>query len=290
MDCGNVVRLMPNGSIDNSFLQGTGFDYGVSSVVLTKKGNILFGGYFTKYNGVPQGGFALLNGNGELNTSFQSGSAFDGQISSIAIQDDGNIIVGGTFYQYDQTECSHIIRVVGDRFEPPQNVIAETISENQINLSWNSVIGADQYVIERSSPDDTNFMRIDTVSAIEYVDDRLERNQQYYYRISAGTIDEFSSPSVVVAAKTALISGISTSDDLLIYPNPNRGIFSISFSSMLIVNDIRLFNSTGTEESVKITNENDNKVTFNIQELPNGLYFLKIYTESLVRYIKLLKN
>jgi hypothetical protein len=46
-----IIRLNPNGSVDNTFVYGTGFDSSVFSVVVQSDGKILVGGDFTDYDG-----------------------------------------------------------------------------------------------------------------------------------------------------------------------------------------------------------------------------------------------
>ena len=66
-------------------------------------GKILVGGGFTAYNGVPRNGLARLESNGALDTSFNIGLGFQPftpggsprHVYSVAVQDDGKIVVAG---------------------------------------------------------------------------------------------------------------------------------------------------------------------------------------------------
>lgn len=98
----SIIRLNPNGTIDNTFNSGTGFDGEVFSIVIEPSGTILVGGSFTTYNNVTGvGNLVRLNPDGTINTRF--GYGFNSQVSSIALQSDGKILVGGYFdyYYYD---------------------------------------------------------------------------------------------------------------------------------------------------------------------------------------------
>ena len=67
-----IIRLNYDGSVDASFVTGTGFGVGVRKILLLNNGKILVGGVFTTYNGEPVRGIALLNSDGTLDTSSQN--------------------------------------------------------------------------------------------------------------------------------------------------------------------------------------------------------------------------
>jgi uncharacterized delta-60 repeat protein len=67
-----IIRLNYDGSVDASFVTGTGFGGGVRKILLLNNGKILVGGTFTVYNGEPVRGIALLNSDGTLDTSSQN--------------------------------------------------------------------------------------------------------------------------------------------------------------------------------------------------------------------------
>lgn len=57
-----LYRASPDGAVDASFNIGTGFDNAVNAVALDGQGRIYVGGLFTKFNGLTQNRFAILNG------------------------------------------------------------------------------------------------------------------------------------------------------------------------------------------------------------------------------------
>ena len=67
-----IIRLNYDGSVDASFVTGTGFGGGVRKILLLNNGKILVGGSFNDYNGEPVRGIALLNSDGTLDTSSQN--------------------------------------------------------------------------------------------------------------------------------------------------------------------------------------------------------------------------
>ena len=97
----NVARLNVDGSLDSSFNPGTDsrdyYPYGVGSVVVQSDGKVLIGGSFTTVNGTNRSRIARLNVDGGLDSSFNPGIGLNGAVSSVAVQPDGKVLVGGPF-------------------------------------------------------------------------------------------------------------------------------------------------------------------------------------------------
>lgn len=110
-----IIRLNSDGSIDNTFTIGTGFNLVVDTIVIQSDGKIIVSGNFTSYNGNTVGRICRLNSDGTLDTSFNSGgSGFNNYVFNHIIQSDGKIIVGGTFTSYNGTTANRIIRLNSD--------------------------------------------------------------------------------------------------------------------------------------------------------------------------------
>jgi uncharacterized delta-60 repeat protein len=112
----SIIRLNQNGSIDTSFVYGTGFyssfGYnGVISILIESNNEILIGGQFESYNGIPANNIIRLNTDGSVNTSFISGTGFSSIVNTISKQSDGKILLGGTFSDYNGTLAGSIIRL-----------------------------------------------------------------------------------------------------------------------------------------------------------------------------------
>jgi uncharacterized delta-60 repeat protein len=95
----SIARLNPDGTLDTSFeANAPGRVY---SLVLLSDDRLLVGGTFTSINGISQKNIARLNSNGALDASFSPvefgpQGLFDG-VTSLAVQNDGKIIIGGYF-------------------------------------------------------------------------------------------------------------------------------------------------------------------------------------------------
>lgn len=96
-----LARLNTDGSVDNSFLAvllgpaGSGYVY---ALALQNDGKVLIGGQFSAINGVVQTSLARLHQDGGLDTTFQAQvSGSFNAIHTMAVQNDGKILIGGYF-------------------------------------------------------------------------------------------------------------------------------------------------------------------------------------------------
>ncbi|PYK55411.1 MAG: hypothetical protein DME47_03845 [Verrucomicrobia bacterium] len=110
----NLARLNTNGSVDLSFDPGIGPSGDVNAIVIQPDGRIIIGGTFIGYNGFARGGIARVLGNGALDPSFDSGVGTGGNVFALALQHNGQIVLGGRFVQYSGTNRTFIARVFGD--------------------------------------------------------------------------------------------------------------------------------------------------------------------------------
>jgi uncharacterized delta-60 repeat protein/uncharacterized protein (TIGR02145 family) len=106
-----IVRLNTDGSLDESFVVGTGFNNLVASIAIQTDGKIVVGGAFTTYKGVTANRIARLNTDGSLDNSFNTGTGFSATVQSVSIQSDGRIIAGGSFVTFNGTSRNRIARL-----------------------------------------------------------------------------------------------------------------------------------------------------------------------------------
>jgi len=110
-----IARVSETGTLDDSFNTGqSGANYLIKSAVLQTDGKIVFGGSFTKYNGSACNRIARILPDGGIDATFNTGTGFNNQIYSIAIQPDQKIIVGGNFTSYNGSPAARIIRLLPD--------------------------------------------------------------------------------------------------------------------------------------------------------------------------------
>ncbi|MFK7784229.1 MAG: T9SS type A sorting domain-containing protein, partial [Crocinitomicaceae bacterium] len=100
-----IIRLNEDGTIDNTFNIGAGFNDEVETIFYSPQGKIYVGGYFTQYNGNTHNRIVCLNPDGSVDPSFNSGTGFTGSVQTI--KSFGNrLIVGGGFLNYNGTSAT----------------------------------------------------------------------------------------------------------------------------------------------------------------------------------------
>lgn len=109
-----IARLNANGSLDNTFNAGLGFNSTVRGIAIQTNGKIIVTGGFSQFNGQSASFIVRLNPDGTSDTTFDVGTGFNGSTAKAAIQADGRIIVGGGFSQYKSQAVSRLIRLWGD--------------------------------------------------------------------------------------------------------------------------------------------------------------------------------
>jgi uncharacterized delta-60 repeat protein len=106
-----LIRVNTNGTVDNTFSIGTGFDNVVRTIAIDSVGKIYVGGDFTSYSGVSANRIIKLNTDGTIDYSFTGGTGFDNTVYSIKIDSLGGIYVGGNFTSYSSQTNNRIIKL-----------------------------------------------------------------------------------------------------------------------------------------------------------------------------------
>lgn len=141
-----VARLLPNGSLDSSFLTGSGSALNVSHVRVLPSGQITLTGNFITFNGIPANRIIRLNINGTLDTDFSTGSGFDGNVNAAALQPDGKIILGGSFSTYNGVAANRIIRLnedgtIDESFQKDLGFNKDGVQVIKVNMNGEIMVG-----------------------------------------------------------------------------------------------------------------------------------------------------
>lgn len=110
----DIIRINTDGSIDNSFLQGSGFNNETYSIAIQSDNKILVGGTFDNYDGNSTTNIVRINPDGTFDPSFSTGAGFDAQVVSIKVQNDNKILVAGSFSMYDSNSKPYLVRLNAD--------------------------------------------------------------------------------------------------------------------------------------------------------------------------------
>jgi uncharacterized delta-60 repeat protein len=116
-----VARLNSNGRVDETFRPRLALaNGGLNALRVEPDGKVVVGGQFAEVQGVMRPSLARLNADGSLDTSFDPGlgpfepSGYPPLIRALALQADGNVLVGGRFTSFDEIRLNRIARLYGD--------------------------------------------------------------------------------------------------------------------------------------------------------------------------------
>ncbi|MEZ7505827.1 T9SS sorting signal type C domain-containing protein [Flavobacterium sp. Arc2] len=129
-----VARLLADGSLDPTFTIGSGAGGLVNELKVQADGKIIVVGWFTTFNGLPYNKIVRLNANGSIDTSFATGSGFDENVTALAIQADGKILVGGVFTMYNGITANRIVRLNVDGSLDATFASGTGFSDNGVNV------------------------------------------------------------------------------------------------------------------------------------------------------------
>ena len=93
-----IARLTATGTLDTTFNPGSGADATVNLLVLQPDGKMIVGGDFAHFAGVACAGLVRVNADGTLDPSFTYNNAAGGIPTSLVVQSDGKIVLGGGLY------------------------------------------------------------------------------------------------------------------------------------------------------------------------------------------------
>jgi hypothetical protein len=106
-----------------------------------------------------------------------------------------------------------------------------------------------------------------------------------------GTNTNSCSASVVITQSVSACTGLNNTVDsaigTVVYPNPNTGLFTIELNNGS-VKTIEVMDLTGR---IVLTNTSSNdKIDFNISNLANGVYYVRVQSNNSIEVIKIVKQ
>lgn len=203
----SIVRFNIDGTLDSTFNNFAGVvqPMDIYTTSIQSDGKIIIGGTFFTINGISRNRIARMNNNGTLDTSFDPGTgigtAANKNISTISIQSDGKIIIGGDFFAYNGIERNCIARINGD------TALSSIGFENNIlNIYPNPSNGI--YTLQTNE-----------INAIKYISIYTILGQKIYNAVissNATTIDISNQPKGVYLYKVFSENGETKSGKLII--------------------------------------------------------------------------
>lgn len=147
-----IIRLNTDGSRDNAFVIGTGFDDFTQIPTIDSLGRILVTGRFDNYKGLPNYKIARLLPNGDIDNSFVTDSGFNNTTLSVIVNQDDSMFVTGYFDTYKGVSTS------GGIIKIDQYGNKDTSFNPGAGLSpagWTGTTGYPNYLVKR--PDQPSF-------------------------------------------------------------------------------------------------------------------------------------
>lgn len=147
-----LARLNSNGSLDTTFIVGSGFGGTTPNTIKIQTDNkILIGGSFTSYSGVSANKIVRLNTDGSRDNTFNIGlgfgTLFSDSVQTINQQSDTKIIVAGNFTTYMGVSANKIVRLNTDGSRDSTFVVGSGFGTNSNETVWDSKIQSDGKII-----------------------------------------------------------------------------------------------------------------------------------------------
>ncbi len=171
-----IARIKPDGSLDLTFgPAGNAPNSYIISMKVIADDKILVGGTFISVGSSSVGRFLRLNADGNPDLTFLAGTACNGDVNTIQVEENGKILLGGNFTNYSGNPVKRFVRANADGSYDPTfnpngygpgnfgsgatiNYIFPTsagkyfIGGNMAELEWVSYYGAAQ-ILENGLPD-----------------------------------------------------------------------------------------------------------------------------------------
>ena len=291
----NLIRLNPDGTLDNSFNIGSVNGY-ITTFEVDSNNKIYVLGNFTNFNGFNTNALVKLNEDGTVDTSLVIQYLPDSTVTKIAVQNDGKIILGGYFTNFNNYNSNNLIRInndgsvdtsfnIGTGFYFPGSAIINNITIQ----SDNKIIIAGIFESFNSNPIN-NFLRLENNGLL---DNSFNTGYELYdnNNINAILID---GEKLLIGGGFTKYNGIGrnritrlnidsllNNEDLsiedlkiLIYPNPTSEILTIELENNLILEKVNIYNTLG---QVIKTESNTN---IDVSKLQKGTYFVEVITNQ----------
>lgn len=136
-----IARVLPDGSLDSSFLTGSGTALTITNVAVQSDGKIILAGNFSSFNGISAGRIIRLHSDGSPDFTFNTGTGFNDDCSALFLQSDNKILIGGKYTQYNGENNNRIIRLNEDGSKDSDFLTGSGISNGVVYVIKTDVSG-----------------------------------------------------------------------------------------------------------------------------------------------------
>ena len=288
-----IIRLNVDGTIDTSFQPLSGSNSSIYSMKLQSDDKIIVVGSFTTYDGVARNRIARLNSDGTLDTTFAVGTGANNTVSSILIQEDSKIIIGGNFTAVAGVSSTRIARLNANGSRDTtfisgaganasvETLVFEANGKILIGGSFTKFNNINRNYIARLKADgtlDDTFNKTES-GANKAVYKIINQDEKF---IAVGDFTSYNGTGrnritrIIGGEEEHLTTNNLIDSKIKIYPNPTSDKLFVSSSLELIRYEI--YNFSG-QKLLDKSFDNQSKFT-DVSHLKKGIYILKLLDKN----------
>jgi uncharacterized delta-60 repeat protein len=289
-----LVRLNSDGTLDTTFNIGTVVGL-INSFEVDSNNKILVSGNFNNFNGFNTFTLVRLNSDGSVDTSLFIEYQPDSTITAIKVQDDGKILVGGYFTNFNNSNSSKLVRLNSNGSVDGSFNIGTGFNFsgsgyiNNITILPNNKIIVSGIFDSFNSTSIRNFLRLESNGTLDATFNsgfELDNNISIYEilvdggkLLIGGSFTKYNNVGKNRIARLNMDSLLNTENfsfqsSILIYPNPSSDILTIELQNGLELQNINFYNTLG--QLVKTSNTS----TTNVSKLTKGTYYVEVITNQ----------
>ena len=301
-----IVKVDVSGNIEwQNTIGGDNYDR-LFSIDLTYDGGYVLGGHSdsnisgdkseNRIGLGPDFWIIKLDNSGAIEWENSIGGDDNDQVGAIEQTADNGFIIGG----YSSSEISEdkteenvgnflstdywIVKLSPEICVIPTDVYADNITPVKATINWNLIPGADSYQIWYRAEGVATWIKKSSTTNSKILKS-LSPETTYQYKVRTKCDNFFFSEFSAVQNFTTL--PLRTAIDIknveiVIYPNPNSGIFTITAPLITSEASVQIFNSLGQQIYTQQLNTLNGKINelITLNNLSLGLYFIRITQEN----------
>jgi uncharacterized delta-60 repeat protein len=133
---GYLARINTNGSLDDSFKSGTGFNGSVQALSVQSDNRIIAGGFYTAFNGTERKNISRINADGTIDASFVPGKGANAGV--MAVQIGNTVLLAGSFTSYNDATANQVCRLISDPYIISVSPTTDICAGGNLTVEFNS--------------------------------------------------------------------------------------------------------------------------------------------------------
>ena len=184
------------------------------------------------------------------------------------------------------------------QLDVPVNHEAGEITDTSFLAQWTSAYGALGYLLDVAEDDAFTIYMLENQQIdndTTYGVGGLVPGQVYYYRVRSFNLNDTSTYSNIIDVAT-IATGIETHEieNANLFPNPAKGAVQLEYTLYSIQYTVfKLYSIEGAEVRILLSEfqqPGEYELTFDISDLPDGIYFVRLQAGQMARSEKIIKT